>query len=221
MADPILAFTDCNDNAELIEHCFTLGYLAEDRFTLDPTYGLGRFWKIRRPDRLVASDLDPERSPYGKSVDFLALPWPDETFEVVVFDPPYKLNGTSTGEGPSEADDDYGVTEYMGWRERHAMIKAGITESVRVLERGGVLLVKCQDQVCGGRIRFQAREFAEHTESIEINDQPVGMFQVDMLHLPGYRHQPKNRRQATAHRNYSTLLVFRKPKRAPKKKVTT
>ncbi len=77
------------------------------------------------------------------------------------------------------------------------------TEAHRVLTPGGYLLLKCQDQVCSGQVRWQTREFADHAEQL-------GMRLVDALHLLGHRPQPAGRRQVHARRNYSTLLVLRK-----------
>ena len=83
------------------------------------------------------------------------------------------------------------------------LIADGIDECVRVLEPNGVLLVKCQDQVCSGRVRWQTREFVGVAER-------AGCDLVDMFQLGGHRPQPPGRRQMHARRNYSTLLVLRK-----------
>lgn len=78
-----------------------------------------------------------------------------------------------------------------------------LTDTDVVLKPGGMLLVKCQDQVCSGKVRWQTIEFAGH--AVEL-----GSRLVDQLHLPSYRPQPAGRRQIHARRNYSTLLVLRK-----------
>jgi len=120
--------------------------------------------------------------------------------DVVVFDPPYKLNGTSTGLGPSAADARYGVSgAYASVAERHALILDGVAEATRVARRR--VLVKVQDQVCSGRVWWQTRLVADHGESL-------GCRLVDQLHVPGHRPQPGGRRQVHARRNYSTLLVL-------------
>jgi SAM-dependent methyltransferase len=200
----VMAISDARTNAELVDQCVTLGYLHAGMRTLDPTYGLGRFWSTWAPAQLTACDLDPAKSPLGRPVDFTALPWDDASFDAVVFDPPYKLNGTG-GSHPSDAG--YGVANSVSWRDRHGLIRAGISECARVLAPGGTLLVKCQDQVNSGTVRWQTREFADHAETL-------GCELVDMLHLVGYRPQPSGRRQVHARRNYSTLLIHRKPDRA-------
>ena len=231
----VMAISTARTNAELVLDVVRLGHLERGMVTLDPTYGsAGGFWRRWRPERLVACDGDPAKSPIGYPVDFTELHWPDRCFDAVVLDPPYKLNGSG---GSHASDARYGVaTSGTSWKSRHALINAGIAECARVLAPGGTLLVKCMDQVCGGAVRFQTREFADTAER-------AGCTLVDQLHLPGWRPQPewqKCRRcwgtghervrvhptctscagagwfrphQEHAHRNYSTLLVCRKARR--------
>jgi hypothetical protein len=187
------------DNAEMIRDCHQLGYIKTDDLVLDPTFGLGRFWSKWQPRFLVGSDIDPERSPCGHPVDFTSMPHGPRSFDVVVFDPPYKLNGTPSRGGPASSDDDYGVGTYSRWQDRHELISAGISECARVARRH--LLIKCQDQVSSGQVRWQTFAFAEHASL-------AGFRLVDMLHNIGHRPQPQGRRQVHAARNYSTLLVL-------------
>lgn len=233
MTSPVMAFSTARSNAELVLDVVRLGHLDRHMITLDPTWGLGRFWTRWHPDHLVGSDLDPSRSPIGFPVDFTDLPWA-RCFDAVVFDPPYKLNGSG---GSHASDSAYGVAARgVSWQARHALITAGIAECARVLVPGGTLLVKCQDQVCGGAKRWQTREFADAAER-------AGCELVEQLHLPGWRPQPEwqacRRCQRTGHEpvrvhpvctscggagwfrprqhhaaaNYSTLLVCRKARR--------
>jgi hypothetical protein len=196
----IMAIGDRRNNAELVVDLHALGYLDDD--TLDATYGLGRFWTLWRPAKLAAVDIDPSRTTIV--ADFRELPFNDGTFRSVVLDPPYKLNGTSTGKGVAASDVDYGVGgSYSSVADKHQMIFDGITECIRVLQRGGHLIVKCQDQVVSGAVHWQTRLFADHAEF-------HGCRLVDMLHVQGYRKQPPGRRQLHARRDYSTALVFAK-----------
>lgn len=196
----VLAYNDWPTNAHLIEDVARLGYITGD--VLDPTFGLGRFWKRWHPDdhghKLHASDLNPMKSP-GKPADFTKLPHDDETFDTVVLDPPYKLNGTPA----CDSDDAYGVNIPTRWQDRMTLLYEGTRECARVLKSGGHLLVKCQDQVCSGKVRWQTHEVARVTEN-------AGHELVDCFHMLGGRPQPAGRRQVHARRNASTLLVFRK-----------
>lgn len=198
---PVLGIRAWPSNAELIADCAQLGYLREEWRTLDPTYGYGTFWKVWKPRELVASDLDPEKSPEGHPVDFTALPWADRSFDCVVFDPPYKLNGTP--DGIDGVDERYGVhDETTNWRDRMRLIRSGISECARVLG-DGYLLVKCQDQSCAGKTRWQTVNFTNYAATLDL-----GL--VDRFDFLSYRPQPFGRRQVSARRNASTLLVFKR-----------
>jgi hypothetical protein len=194
----VLAAFAWKSNAELIADVAKLGYL--DGQVLDCTYGAGVFWKAYRPEKLTTHDLRLD------GVDFRDLPHPDGTFDSSVIDGPYKLNGTS-----SAPDVRYGVEEYASPGERHALICEGIAECARVTVPRGYLLVKCQDQVCSGRVWWQTDIFTRHAEAL-------GLVKVDRFDLLGRgRPQPertrqdgKPSRQQHAHQRPSTLLVLRK-----------
>jgi len=198
----VMAISEAKNNAQLIAECAQLGYLQKDWEIIDATYGKGRFWTEWRPSSLTTNDLDASTSA-TYNYDFTDMIFPDHCFDAVVFDPPYKLNGTSTSKGPASGDESYGIKgKYVPIDERHQLIYDGLDECLRVLKKGGMLLVKCQDQVSSGRVHWQTMLFTQHLA----DDTKL----VDMLHLPGYRRQPMGRRQLHARRNYSTLLVLRK-----------
>ena len=175
----IRAVDSYDSNADLIVAVRELGHLHPDWKTLDCTYDKGVFWKKFRPRYLTASDIRPRSSKVEK-VDFRMMPWADETFDAVVFDPPYGLRGTV-----NKTNGGYGLDAgYLSIDARHEMIKLGINETVRVLRVGGRLLVKCQDQVCSKQVRWQTRIFADHAEKL-------GCRLVERLDmLGGSRQQP-------------------------------
>lgn len=189
----VLASGNWLTNGDLIADVARLGYLKGH--VLDCTYGKGRFWTKFQPRTLVMHDIALD------NVDFRKLPEVDEKFDSVVIDPPYRLNGTPDRD---DFDNRYGVQEYTTWQDRHSLIREGITECIRVLKVNGFLLIKCQDQVCSGAVRWQTRIFTEHAES-------HGVRLVDRFDFKtGNRPQPAGRKQVHARRNTSTLLVLRK-----------
>ena len=195
---PVLAIHRWRDNGALIADCARLGYLRNEWPTLDPTYGYGTFWARWRPRLLVRSDRDPTKSldvPGGQ--DATDLPYPDRSFAVVVIDPPYKLNGTPA---PS-VDERYGVDVATGWRDRMALIRAMVAEAARVSDR--MLVVKCQDQVVSGRIRWQTRVVEDVATG-------AGFGLRDRLEFISHRPQPAGRTQRNAHRCSSQLLVLQR-----------
>lgn len=220
--DPVKAARKWPTNADMIAEVARLGYL--DGTVLDATYGLhGGFWKVWRPDELTTNDL---RHPADHAWSYRDLPLPDAAFDVVVFDPDYKLNGTPA---LGEMDARYGVDENKTRDERLADIVGGAVECYRVARRR--LLVKCQDQVEGGRVRWQ-------TDLVTRAIEDVGGRKLDeFVFLTDPRPQPPDRTkkhaackgagcadcdngrvpslQATALRNYSSLLVFTPAKAKP------
>ncbi len=197
----VLAFdTERRTNAELILDCSDLGYIKDTDRILDPTYGLGNWWKLWHPYQgcLLRHDLDPAKAPDGP-MDFTALAYRDRSFDVVAYDPPYKLNGT-----PTEAvDAAYGVHEPRTVDQRLTLMFAGLIEAIRVVRVGGLVLAKCQDMVVSGRKVWQTRLMAAHAAQ-------HGCRVVDELHVSSYRPQPAGRRQVHAASNYSTLLVLKR-----------
>lgn len=197
---PVMSINQWPTNGHLMLDCRRLGYLRDEWRILDPTFGYGTFWRQWWPPLLVATDLNPEKSPMHGSVDFRDLPWVNGYFDAVVFDPPYKLNGN-----PSDtdgADERFGVEEYTRWQDRMDLCRRGIRECARVLG-DGFLLVKCQDQVCSGKMRWQTLDFTATAEE-------CGLGLVDRFDFLSYRAQPAGRSQKTARHNASQLLVFKR-----------
>jgi hypothetical protein len=182
-------------NSQAIYDCVRLGYLSSDDRVLDATYGEGRFWNLWRPVTLAMNDLDPECG--NMHHDFTALPFDDRSWDVVVFDPPYKLNGTPSKGGPASSDGGYGVAVAARWQDRMKLIVDGAIECARVADR--LLLVKVMDQVCSQQIRWQTHVVIDALGTWRL---------LDELYVVGERKQPDGRTQRHASRNYSTLMVF-------------
>lgn len=179
-------------NAHLIDDAAYLGYLPGT--VLDVTYGEGVFWRQWQPEQMIASDLDSLKA-RDLVADFRHLPFGDGSFDTVVYDPPYKLNGT-----PSAPDARYGVHLPTRWQDRMELLRQGLTEVLRVARR--YALVKVADQVCSGHKVWQT--FEVHGWAVAQGATLVDRF--DLLRDP--RSQPGERRQVHTHGNYSTLLVY-------------
>lgn len=196
----VLAASRWATNADLIADVARLEYLRPTDTVLDATYGLGTFWRKWQPTqgRLFGLDIDPNKAPHLVA-DFTNLPFADASVDVVVYDGPYKLNGTPD----VKIDQRYGVHVRASWQDRMEMLKLGALECARVARRH--LLVKCQAQVVAGEIRWQDRLLADAIEA-------EGYVLEDRFDLLGkHRPQPmRGRRQKHAHGRPSTLLVLRR-----------
>lgn len=112
---------------------------------LDPASGSRMFYFDREDQRVLFGDIRSEQHVLcdGRAltidpdaiVDFRSLPFDDNTFRVVVFDPPHLVKA-----GPkSWQAAKYGRLTKETWREDLA---AGFTECFRVLAPNGVLIFK-------------------------------------------------------------------------------
>lgn len=179
LEQPVMALGKWRTNGELIADLHRYGVLRQTDRICDPTYGRGGFWTRWKPDVLIGSDLDAEKSPTGTAVDMRDLPYPNGSFDVVVIDYGYKLNGTAS----SKMDDDYGVQHPASRTDRIQLGLDGMTEATRVLVTGGKLLVKTQRMVNGGKMRFQTDDVTDHARAL-------GYVKVEEFVFPSYRAQP-------------------------------
>lgn len=112
---------------------------------LDPASGSRMFYFDRDDNRVLFGDIRSEQHVLSDGralninpdqlMDFRALPFPDETFRVVVFDPPHLVN---TGPKSWQAAK-YGRLRKDTWRDD---LRSGFAECFRVLKPEGVLIFK-------------------------------------------------------------------------------
>ena len=189
MGDIILAEKEWTDNGSLIADVAALGYIEGSVYDL--TYGGGGFWTKWLPAEGVAHD----------GQNFRSTKWETGHFDTVVFDPPYRLNGQPS---LGAFDSRYGIEERTTRRDRMALICAGTVEACRISSKW--VLVKCMDQVNGGRVRWQTDIVTQLAWAMEFE-------KVDSFHVRGGMAQPAGRSQEHARRMFSTLLIFRRQPR--------
>ena len=186
-------------NGHLIADVASL-YLHPDDTVLDATYGRGGFWTEYRPPNLITNDLNGLlMAEYTH--DFRNLGFDANTFDVVAFDPPYKLSGTPA---LGDFDNRYGIDEPATRTDRLALISDGFIECMRISKR--LVLAKCQDQVNGGRIHWQTHMLHQAAYNSYSDWRLLDRF--DMIGTS--RPQPSGTRQVHARGRGSTLMVFGK-----------
>jgi SAM-dependent methyltransferase len=114
---------------------------------LDPCCGSRMFWFDKQDQRVLFGDIRSEAHILcdGRALnitpdiamDFRAMPFPDASFGLVVFDPPHLTRAGTKGWQAKK----YGVLG-ADWRED---IRRGFAECFRVLKPGGVLIFKWAD----------------------------------------------------------------------------
>ncbi|SFS20083.1 class I SAM-dependent methyltransferase [Yoonia litorea] len=130
------------NNADLIREVARL-YAPDPSVSIaDVTFGRGTFWKRTPHLNVTGSDLHtvPAR-PY----DFRDLPYADNSFDIVVFDPPY-----IAWPGNHMSDERYRnaeTTKGFSPNDIRELYRAGLRECQRVARRQ--LWVKCKDGVSG------------------------------------------------------------------------
>ena len=114
-----------------------------EQLVLDPCCGSRMFWFNQNDERVVFGDIRSESHQLQDRVltiqpdmqmDFRNLPFQDETFSHVVFDPPHLINCGSTAWMGKK----YGILDKT-WRDDLAK---GFSECFRVLKTGHTLVFK-------------------------------------------------------------------------------
>lgn len=193
-----------NPNAEVFPRILDL-YVRPGSVVADVTYGKGAFWK-RVPDdryKLRATDI-------LDGVDCRELPYEDGEIDCVVLDPPYMHSpgGTAhTGHTAFESHYKNNKTGNLTASKYHEAVvdlyvEAG-QEAHRVLGERGVLIVKCQDEVCSNRQRFTHVEIMTAFERLGFVAEDL--FVVMRNNRPGVSRAV---RQVHARKNHSYFLVF-------------
>jgi hypothetical protein len=159
------------DNAELIQAVFEMHvyptFIGRQVQVLDPTWGRGTWWNWQSsavPTRAVTGfdrKTDPEFD--FRKMDFI----PDNSFDVVAFDPDYVAPGGRKTSTIGEFNDRYGLKdEYETPASLQQSINEGLTECARVVRPQGLILVKCMNYISSGRPVVGEYEVMKHAETL-------------------------------------------------------
>lgn len=172
-------------------------------FDCDVTYGKGNFYgpgKDLRPE--TCFDLAP-RFDFVKQADVRKLPLGDGSMGSIVFDPPFLAGGGQN----SVMHRHY--SSFKTVEELYAFYGEALVELHRVLRRGGILVVKCQDLNNG---RTQGWSHCEiYAKALQ-----AGFYALDLFVLTSKnRMRPYNmRNQFHARKAHSYFWVFKKCNRS-------
>ena len=172
----------------------------------DVTYGKGVFWR-KVPEgayELRATDL-------ADGIDCRNLPYGDGSIDCVVFDPPYMHTPGGTAHVNHQNYEEYyrnneGFSSQKKYHEAvlDLYFKAG-KEAALVLRHDGILIVKCQDEVCANKQRLTHVEIIN--EYCTFGFLATDVFIVVRQNRPGVSRVLTQRH---ARKNHSYFLVFRK-----------
>lgn len=187
-------------------------YVPTNSLVIDLTYGKGVFWKNVdiQNYRLIKNDINKDRET-NMHCDCRFIPFPNDYFDAVVFDPPYMHSPGGTAHSNHQNFEEYyqnnkTINEILKYHDAVSDLyfRTG-SEVSRILKNKGIFIVKCQDEVCANKQRLT------HVEII--NDFATKKFEAEDIFVlvrngkPGISRMLKQRH---ARKNHSYFLVFRK-----------
>jgi hypothetical protein len=215
-------------NAEMFAQIAQL-HLPVGSLVADVTYGKGVFWQHvpMGQYQLLFSDIDAKtttdpihRIPVQTATDCRDLPYLEGSLDALVLDPPY-MEGLFRREVSQLA----GAGSHQAFRQHYSSgqtsnttdpkwhdavldlyIKAGL-EARRVVRIGGMVIVKCQDEVSANKQRLTHVEIITAYESL-------GFYCKDLFVLVRNNRPNISRLKTQVHgrKNHSYFLVFQKTK---------
>jgi len=116
------------------------------KLILDPASATRSFYFDKRDQRVIFGDIRQKETHFltnrqvihiepDEVMDFRAIPYADESFQCVVFDPPHRFNLSKD----SDFIKKYGVLEKQSWQKD---LETGFFECFRVLKIHGTLIFK-------------------------------------------------------------------------------
>lgn len=126
-----------------------------EQFDLDCTYSKGNFWKDL-PSPKHKSDLYPvnETVLEASSED---LSFEDNSMKSIMYDPPFVIVGSGMGHRNNKEGSSIIAKRFEGYgtyEELKLNYYNTLKELYRILDKGGFLVMKCQDTVSGGKNYF-------------------------------------------------------------------
>ncbi len=196
-------------NADVFPKILQL-HVPEGATIADVTFGLGVFWRNvpENKYRVYGTDLK-------TGVDFRNLPYENQSIDCIVLDPPYmegllrKSSEALAGQGVyvsfrNAYSNGKGSDNQPKWHDAVLDLYYQAGEEVnRVLKKGGVFIVKCQDEVSANVQRLTHVELIKHFENI-------GFYTKDLFVIVRSNRASVSRifKQIHARKNHSYFLVF-------------
>ena len=149
------------DDVDLLARILPLHDRGPGSTILDATYGHGGFWRSGRREtdhkvvgldiRMAEGVLDLTRCPPNIGLvagDYESLPFPAETFDAVIYDPPFLTRGGDNSLMKSR----YGT--FKSYDDLLISMATACVEFRRVLKPKGIVVVKAMDWTEGRRRRW-------------------------------------------------------------------
>lgn len=209
-----LIFSSHNTNNEEVFPQILKLYVSDGARIADVTYGKGVFWK-----KVDVSKYDFLPSDIKTGTDCRNLPYANDSLNCVILDPPYMeglyrrntehMAGSGTYAAFRESYSNGEEYEQDDKPKYHAAVldmyySAG-AEAYRVLEKNGILIVKCQDEVSANKQHLTHVEIINHYSALGYYAKDI--FIITRTNKPGVS---RIKKQIHARKNHSYFLVFEK-----------
>ena len=151
------------DQIEIIYNIIKLHCTCD--IELDPCYSRGNFYKTGIKEPMYKFDINPSgKIKYG---DCRKLPFQDNTFHTIMFDPPFLA---TTGKSLSIQNESNRINKrfgvYSSEKELYSMYCDSMNEFHRLLNESGILIFKCQDKVSSGKQYWYHVDIINYARSI-------------------------------------------------------
>ena len=211
----LIMSTHIGGNADIFPEILGL-HVPVGSLIADVTYGKGVFWH-----NVPANAYTVKATDIATGVDCRDLPYQNNSIDCVILDPPYmegfyrKTTSQKAGSGThtsfreaySNGNEVNGNSKKKGTAKWHGAVTdmyfhAG-QEAFRVLKKRGVLIVKCQDEVSGGK------QWLTHVEIINEYEK-YGFYTKDLFVVVRNNRPSVSRikKQVHARKNHSYFLIF-------------
>lgn len=195
-----LIYTSYTCNNDVLFEKVSQLYFREGMMIADVTYGKGVFW--RKIDLKKYTFFPSDILTCERKYDFRKLPYSRDSFDIVVFDPPYCHN---PGQMIINANyKNVETTRGLYHKDIIQLYREGMRESQRVLKKDGLLLVKCKDEI------ESSRQQMSHIEIHDIATKELGMTVQDLFVLTQKTNPIVQFKQKHSRKNHSYLWIFKK-----------
>jgi hypothetical protein len=124
-----------------------------EKFDLDCTYSKGSFWK-NLPAPTHKTDLYPSTEDVIQA-NSENLPFEDGSMKTIMYDPPFVVAGASYRDNKNGSSIIAKRFEgYVSYNDLKVNYYNTLKELYRICEKGGYVVMKCQDTVSGGKNHF-------------------------------------------------------------------
>lgn len=151
-------------------------HAVPDPIILDACYNTGKMWK-GLPYKVTSMDIDPVMK-CDFTASFTDMPFADDSFDVVAFDPPHLPNANASNNRTTGLADVYGIRVQDDMRAADhvgGMFTPFLLEARRVLRPSGIVIAKIADLVHNHAYQWQHVDFIEAARATE------GMTPCDLI----------------------------------------